>query len=72
MCINVCSVVVLGEWRAVWGEEEEEDCGPSWDRDTEDALGIYFMSCRRQVCYYISHNEIKIYNSYYVILVYYE
>lgn len=38
----VCFVVVSGEQRAVEGEEEEEeDCGPSWDRDAEDSLGIY-------------------------------
>ncbi len=76
MCINVCSVVVLGEWRAVEGEEEEEeDCGPSWDRDTKDYLGIYCTSYIRQVHYYISHNEIKIYNSYFLMeffSVYYE
>lgn len=35
----VCFVVVSGEQRAVEGEEE--DCGPSWDRDAEDSLGIY-------------------------------
>ncbi len=63
----------LGEWRAVEGEEEEEeDCGPSWTETLKMLWVFYFMSCRRQVCYYISHNEIKIYNSYYVILVYYE
>lgn len=51
MCINVCSVVVLGEWRAVEEEEEEEeDCGPSWDSETEDTLGIYCTSYRRQMC----------------------
>ncbi len=41
MCINVCSVVVLGEWRAVEGEEEEEeDCGPSWT-DTLKVLWVF-------------------------------
>lgn len=33
-----CSSVVSGERRA---EEGEEDCGPTWERDTEDSLGNF-------------------------------
>lgn len=33
-----CSVFVSGERRA---EEGQVDCGPSWERDTEDSLGNF-------------------------------
>lgn len=66
--LTVCFVVVSGEQRAVEGEEE--DCGPSWDRDAEDSLGIFLNIIQKSIVLLVRSMKVPMKSKLIICIIY--